>query len=306
MSDAIIGHERILDFFTRAIENNALSHAYCFVGPSGVGKRTVAETIAAQLFGVERKALIRMPDFTVIERAVDEKTEKLKKDISIAQIRDLVERMTRSTFMKGGYKIAIIDHAEYLNAEAGNALLKTLEEPTDRTVLFLIAENESQLLPTVRSRCQTLYFSIVPESAIQTGLQNRGVSLSDAERLSREAHGLPGRAIEWVEAPETYAARKEDAQLFYGLFGVPLFEKMKRIEFLFGDKTDHIRARDTLQNTLDVWTEALHEIVCGSETVALPYDRIISIQQEIRRAEDLLGKNIHPKLVIEHILLQLP
>jgi len=114
MEEGIIGHEKILDFFNKVINQGRLSHAYCFVGPEEGGKRTVAEKLAADLLKVERVKLSNHPDFSLIRQEFSEKKEKTNKDINIEQIRELRQTLGRHAYF-GGYKVAIIDEAEKMN-----------------------------------------------------------------------------------------------------------------------------------------------------------------------------------------------
>ena len=72
----IIGHQRIQDFFAKVIDNNALSHAYLFVGLEMLGKRAVAENLAMKLLEVDNLQV--SPDFIIVDQLFDEKTEKTK------------------------------------------------------------------------------------------------------------------------------------------------------------------------------------------------------------------------------------
>ena len=123
----IIGHEKIISFFDKVIANGALAQSYCFVGAGGVGKKTVARYLATQILKVSDKQLNTHPDFYYLCRQIDEKTEKIKKDIGIAQARQIKEKLGRKSWF-GGYQVIIIDEAELLNEESANALLKSLEE----------------------------------------------------------------------------------------------------------------------------------------------------------------------------------
>ena len=67
---------------------------------------------------------------------------------------------------EGSYRITIIDDAELMTMEASNALLKTLEEPAEQNVFLLITSNEETLIPTIKSRCQAIYFSILDSKSI--------------------------------------------------------------------------------------------------------------------------------------------
>ena len=84
MSD-IIGHEKILQFFDSVIANDNLSHAYCFVGPRSVGKKAVAKNLASRILNIDKDKLYTSPDFSFVERSINEKTGKTRKDITIDQ-----------------------------------------------------------------------------------------------------------------------------------------------------------------------------------------------------------------------------
>ena len=163
----IIGHDKILNFFDRVMENGNLSHAYLFVGPDQVGKKTVAQEMGSKILKVSRDKLKTSPDYSFTTQLFDEKTGKTKKNIIIAQMRELRENLARRSYM-GGYKIAIIDSADKMNIEAANALLKTLEEPSEKTILFLITDNDVALPATIRSRCQIIHFSLIPEELLKS------------------------------------------------------------------------------------------------------------------------------------------
>ena len=139
----LIGHAKILEFFENALKSGSLSHAYCFVGQGQVGKRTLAKILAAKILKTDLSKLSCHPDFYYLERIEDEKTGKLKKEISIAQARYLKTHLIGKSW-SGGYKVVIVDEAELLNEESSNALLKTLEEPKAKTIFFLLTENEIQ------------------------------------------------------------------------------------------------------------------------------------------------------------------
>jgi len=299
----ILGHKSVIDFFSKAIEQGALHHAYCLVGPEHVGKRAVAEFIATQLLHVTRERLDITPDLIRIQRIPDEKTGKLKKDISIEQIRHMVSTLSQRPFIGGGYKVALIDNAENLSSGASNALLKTLEEPKEKTVLFLITSDESALLPTIRSRCHTVYVSPVQTQAIYSALVGNGIVDHEAGEYAIHAYGLPGRAIVWSENPELFNEYMHELERFNGLWGKLIHDKIKATEDLFGDKTDHIAAREHLQDILDVWHSALHarmkEKTINTEMTVVLYERI-------GEARQWLGENVHPRLLIEHILLSIP
>ncbi len=295
----IIGHNKILSFFDSVIANGTLTHAYCFVGPKSVGRKTVAREVAGKLFHVQRDRLETIADFLEVTQERDEKKDKTKKDISIEQIHRLTAFLSQSP-MLGGYKVAIIDGAEKMNAASTNALLKTLEEPRGKTILFLISEDEKLLPATILSRCQLMYFQPVQAEALKEGLMAEGVEAETAERFSKESGGIPGRAIEWKEDVEKYEMYIKEKERFQSLRGKPFYAKLQAVEDLFGDKTDHIAAREQLLYLLGIWQMALRDSGEFSQNESLSVYNVI---QETKRR---LKENIHPRLLVEQILLTIP
>jgi DNA polymerase-3 subunit delta' len=311
MKDAIIGHKRVLDFFENVVKNGRLSHAYCFVGPSGLGKRAVAERLAATLLQKERSMLSIHPDMLYVRREKSEKTGKLKKDISIDQLARCRSFLSQRPFL-AEHKIVIIDEAEYMNINAANALLKTLEEPPAYAVLFLITTDETRLPQTIRSRCQTVFFQPIDEKEILDFLLQKHIDPPVAEKMAKQAAGIPGRAHRWAEHPESYEWYEREIERFQGLSGVAFYKKLQKIDELFGDKSDHIEARKHLLSVLDIWEAMIVGYgralsTNGSDVPAgWTRTRVVEVYMSIERAKALLGKNIHPRLVVENIMLQTP
>ena len=170
----VIGHQKQLANLHSALTGERLHHAYLFLGPEGVGKRTIAVAYAKALHCLQqvndfcdqcancaRISDGNHPDVRVLEPLAE------KKEISIQQIRELERDLNFRSFT-GKRKIAIIDPATLMNSSAQNALLKTLEEPPQESLIILIAANAGALLPTLRSRCLRLSFAPLPGPAINT------------------------------------------------------------------------------------------------------------------------------------------
>ena len=136
------------------------AHAYLLHGPSGIGKRALADRFMAFLLCQSPKALEACgqckschllaagthPDNFVLE------PEEADKPIKVDQVRELVDFVVQ-TAQLGGRKVVLLEPAEAMNLNAANALLKSLEEPSGNTVLLLISHQPSRLLPTIKSRC---------------------------------------------------------------------------------------------------------------------------------------------------------
>jgi DNA polymerase-3 subunit delta' len=205
------GHEGAERAFLDALERGRLHHAWLLVGPEGVGKATFAYRAARRLLGarpepgygllgadpddpVFRQVAGRAhPDLKVLER--DDPDAKARKSIPVDEARELPEFFAK-TPGRAAYRVAIIDAADDLNANAANAVLKTLEEPPQRGVLLLVSHRPGSLLPTIRSRCRRLVFAAPPaDDAARWLTATADVSPEAAQALLRMARGAPGRAL---------------------------------------------------------------------------------------------------------------
>lgn len=305
----LIGHDKVKKFFDTARAAGSPAHAYCLVGPAQVGKRTLARQVAAELLKCDEARLEQQPDFYFVKRLEDEKTGKLKKDVSVAQARELRARLGRRPWL-GGYQVTIIDEAELLNEESANALLKTLEEPGLKNVIFLLTEDDRALLPTIRSRCQVLFCATVADDILSAGLSAAGSARSSAgqdgfapDKISEVlplALGRPGRAIQFLEDETLLPAYRQETGRWTKLIGRSFAEKLKLIEDLFGDKNDAVRGRDGLQAILDIWTLLWRErLLSGASGSAGAVGRI----DDIIRAKQQLRQNGHPRLILENLIL---
>jgi DNA polymerase-3 subunit delta' len=213
--DDIIGHERQVENLRRALEADRLPHAYVFLGPEGIGKKTVAYALSMSLFCAERKfdscglcpncKRIREgnhPDVRLVEPLEE------KKEISIKQIRQLERELAFRSFY-GRRKIAIIDPADLLNYHSQNSLLKTLEEPPGEALLILIARQIRGLLPTVLSRCLRLWFSPPPvEKVAQALVRLKGIAEDRAGVVAALTRGSMGDALD-DDVQELLGSRRE-------------------------------------------------------------------------------------------------
>jgi DNA polymerase-3 subunit delta' len=199
-----------------ALERGRLHHAWLLCGVEGVGKATFAYRAARRLLGaaadstqgilgsapgdpVSRQIAARShPDLMVLERVGED--GKPRKVIPVDEARRLPEFFSKAP-ASAPFRVAIIDSVDDMNSNAANALLKTLEEPPPRGVLFLVSHAPGGLLPTIRSRCRRLRFDPWPEADVAAFVQRRSdATEEDALRLARMSRGAPGRALELAVA----------------------------------------------------------------------------------------------------------
>ena len=121
--------------------------------------------------------------------------ERKQGQIGVDEAHDIVKKLSLKSY-EGGYKVMIIWMAESMNIAAANKLLKLIEEPPNGTVIILIAEDESRILQTIRSRCQLLSFPPLAEQDIANALVERGLVRDEAHRLAHEANGNFNKALD--------------------------------------------------------------------------------------------------------------
>ena len=140
-----------------------------------------------------RIAALSEPRLALIRRPWDDKTGRLRAEITVDEIRKLLSFFHLSA-AEGGRRVAIIDAADEMNIPAANALLKVLEEPPSDALILLIAHQPARLLPTIRSRCRTLRLSPLPPRQMSAILSDMGLN-EDAEALSALSDGSVGEAL---------------------------------------------------------------------------------------------------------------
>lgn len=123
-------------------------------------------------------------------------------NISVNEASNILKKLSLKSF-EGGYKVMIIWMAEKMNTEASNKLLKLLEEPTDKTVFLLIAEDEKAILQTILSRCQVLHFNKLAANDIQEALiKNENCDYSEAATIANSSQGNYNKALKILNHAE--------------------------------------------------------------------------------------------------------
>ena len=173
--DSIIGHDRQKDLLRRALKNQRVAHAYLFEGPEGIGKRLVALALARALLCQTGEGCGDCAPCRKVDHNNHPDIHFLDADgaaIKIDQVRALQQQLSLRP-LEGRYKICLIDGGDQFNPAAGNALLKTLEEPQPNTVIILLSSHPEKLLTTIKSRCQRLPFQRLPKQRMTDILANR-------------------------------------------------------------------------------------------------------------------------------------
>jgi DNA polymerase-3 subunit delta' len=206
---SIIDQEQPIQILTTFIKKGTIPHALLFTGIEGVGKLAAAMTFAMACNCItqmqnEKKAQNKSgpcdqcrsckkinsgnhPDIIHIKPSGH--------FIKIAQIRSLCQTLAMKPY-EARLRVVIISDAQAMNPEAGNALLKVLEEPPDHTILILITMQRSDLLPTIVSRCRHIRFSPISQKILEALLvQEKGVDPDEAIIIAAMANGSFTKAV---------------------------------------------------------------------------------------------------------------
>lgn len=200
--DLLPWHAAACDRLSAALASGRLAHGLLLQGPAGVGKGRFASALAAALLCTGRGDRLEAcgacaechlsiagthPDVHWVRPLED------KKSIGVDQIREACEKLGM-TSMRRGYRIAIVEPADWMTTAAQNALLKTLEEPAARTVIVLVTARPSQLLATLRSRCQRIEVAR-PDAALALAWLGSTLGSRVPPRLLAVAGGAPLKAL---------------------------------------------------------------------------------------------------------------
>jgi DNA polymerase-3 subunit delta' len=221
----LIGQPLAIELLELAIAKNRIAPAYLFVGADGIGKALAAKCFTEMLiisptenYASACKKLYagNNPDFLWIEPTYNNKgtlltakeamekglKRKIAPQIRIEQIREISQFLARPP-LKCDRSIVVIESAELMAEPAGNALLKTLEEPGQATII-LIAPNIDSILSTLVSRCQIIPFSRLSEEHLRLVLYRQDAAqVLDYPQLIQLSQGCPGKAIaDWQKLRE--------------------------------------------------------------------------------------------------------
>ncbi|MDO4977794.1 MAG: AAA family ATPase [Eubacteriales bacterium] len=220
----ILGNESIKNYFHAAMEHQRVSHAYILEGEKGCGKKTIAAMYAKSLqceaesgkpcgkcTSCLQTESRNHPDIIWVQH------EK-PNIISVGEIREQVINTIDVKPYRGPYKIYIIDEAEKMNDSAQNAILKTIEEPTEYAIIFLLTTSRGAFLPTILSRCILLSIKPLTTSLIRSYLmQKLSVDEGLADFYAGFSMGNLGKAINIASSEEFNEMRGHALHLLKGI-----------------------------------------------------------------------------------------
>ena len=318
----VVGHRDIIQYIKDAVGQNKVSHAYILNGQRGSGKKMLAklfamtlqcESGAAEPCGECRSCIQanngNQPDIITV------KHEK-PASISVDDVRTQINGDIMIKPYSSPYKIYIVPEADLMTVQAQNAILKTIEEPPEYAVIFLLTENADSLLPTIRSRCVMLKLRNIKDKLVKKYLMEQmQVPDYQADLCAAFAQGNIGRAIMLAKS-EHFNEIKEDAiQLMKYIDEMELSEIVAAIKEINKYK---LEVADYL-DIMTIWyrdvllykaTKDVGGLVFGDQlkyikqkALKSSYEGLETILASIEKAKVRIKANVNFDLLMELLLL---
>jgi len=317
--DQILGHSRQKEILRRAIRAKRLAHAYLFEGPEGIGKQLVALALTRAVVCVEGTGCGSCVACRKVDHHNHPDLHLLEPDgasIKIEQIRGLQKELSYRP-LEAAKKICIIDAADRMNPAAGNALLKTLEEPSGEALIILLSSHPERVLPTIRSRSQRLPFQRLDQELIKTVLVRQpGLDAVQAHILASLSEG--SFKIVLGKDHDLYLEQRKEIIRGISVLSmdniVPIFELAQKL-------ADN---KEQLQDILEILQIFYRDLLTYKHYAGEEQLVNVDLIEEIRRAAQchdqrtllnkleslaltrrLLERNINRQLAVENLLLDL-
>lgn len=278
MFDKLVGNQQIKQTLKQLLANARVPNAMLFAGDDGVGKRQFALEIARTFVCTEPVdlracgvcAACRRSD--VFALSTSEKGDDydfvffsehpdigmvipFRRNVRIGAIRAL-EREAHFRPYEGKARVFIIDDADKMADPAANALLKTLEEPASTSHIFLITSRPDSLLPTVRSRCQTLRFAPVETAEIEKFLiEQRAFTHDEAKLSARLSRGSIGRAVS-INVGQFRLRREKMLDVVTNAIETGDRAALLRI----AEEMNDAKNKDVFEENLDILQSLIHDV----------------------------------------------
>jgi len=298
----IIGHQKIIQFLSRSINKGKIVQAYLFSGPENVGKFTIAKLFAesiikgSNLINTDVNGNNNNLDLIIVEPEKEKKKGVIKeRDIKIEQVREARKNLLLFPY-QGKYKVLIINNAHKMNDTAQNSLLKILEEPNSTSVIVLVTHNHLMILPTLRSRCQRINFSLVSEDKIKEVLKEKKVR--NIDELSSLSMGRPGMSVILSEDEEEFSMRRRTLADLRKLPSLNINQRLNMAEELSKNIVQAVKKLE-----LWIWIMRLEELEKAesqSFSKGGNFNRIEMIEKSLAVLQQT---NANSRLVLENLLI---
>ncbi|MCD8787509.1 DNA polymerase III subunit delta' C-terminal domain-containing protein [Staphylococcus gallinarum] len=298
---------------TKAYHSNKLSHAYLFEGDDGQTMKQVAIDFAKLILCDQdeqcqlKVSTFNHPDFMYI--STEENT--IKKE----QVEQLIHHMNQLP-IEGNYKVYIIEAFEKLTVQGENSILKFLEEPPDNTIAILLSTKPEQILDTIHSRCQHVYFKPIDKVKFIDRLVEREISRPIGELISTYTTQIE-TAVLLNEESDLASLRKSIVKWCQLLLTNRPMALIAIVDLLKQAKTRRLQLV-TLAAVNGFFEDVMHAKVGITDDLIfrdlqddiqnyarkLTYNQIILMYDQITEAHKKLNQNVNPTLVFEQIVIK--
>lgn len=316
----VVGQEEIKTSLIKAINKNQVSHCYIFEGPIGMGKYELALIFAQSLF-CENFAqdpcnkcsnCIKIntnnhPDLHIINN--DEKTIKRE------EIDELIQSINRKPY-QANKKVYIIKSAHEMTTGAANTFLKTLEEPQGDSVIILLTNNSYLMIPTIKSRCQTIKFRNVSKLTIKNYLKENYNTPDDIADLASEySKGILNKALNIIKGNDDILNQRAEIIKLFDKIVNSDSEIIYELESYFETNKDNI---DLIIEIMMLWIRDIIFIESNMEDMVINKDFLdlaknhaklmktnSNIMEQLQNTSDNIKSNVNYKLAIDNMLLKI-
>ena len=277
----------------------SIPHALLLCGPQGSGRMALAQRVASlYCLGVDDPdAILRSPMCTVVEGT------------GVEQIRMLREELSKQAFHEGN-RVVLIKDAHLLTQQAQNALLKTLEDPPQRTT-FILTGIAAGLLATIRSRCTIIRLGTTSVEQIERELIQSGIDPQSSRIYAAVSCGVPGNAHKLAKSPELQQIRK-DAITFVErmLAGNPAFDLVgslvlageDRIGFSLECMQSFLGDVERLQTGVDALENPDYQRAIRSTAQSFTIGRIQGMIRQLIEASERRAVGINAAAVMDYLV----
>ena len=330
----IYGQDHLLRELNSALTESRLAHAYLLVGPTHIGKMSLAIHLAQTINCLKKVdsgpcqectpckkiSNAEHPDVR-IENIAQPDDEPSRTRIRRQAILEIIHSVQMTPY-ESSHRIIIFDGAESLSGVAANTLLKTLEEPPDNVIFLLLTDRENLVLPTIRSRCRKLQLRLIPKLEISNYLMGQhAIEPELAEQLGRLSKGCLGWAINAITDEDTLTSRINHTKAIYETSKATL---QTRFDYASDIAEAYRKNRVEAKNVLfiwQIWWRDLLLVKIGTESFITNLDYISDLrlhasgltQTEIinflKGLEDTinhLDRNVNARLAMDVLMLNLP
>lgn len=238
-------HEAMIQNLLTAARNHTLAHTLILTGPDGIGKSDVARTLSAELLSCDSHTLATHPEYIHLQSE--------EGVISIDHMRALIARLPH-TSLSSTNRVVVIEHIERATVSAANALLKSIEEPREKTFFILTATHTQTIPATVISRCATIFLPHVSNQELASYVE--GFEPQLAQKMLIWAAGRPALLHDIAHKEDVRGQWLEAARDLFTLLTSPHDKRLAWVEAIPKNTTHY----DMVQK-IDQYTVMLRALI---------------------------------------------